>query len=221
MKTSRSTSIDPELKKRARAVSRNLKKLYPDARCSLDFRNPFELYVATVLSAQCTDERVNIVTPALFKSYPDAPSLAKAPIAAVEELIRSTGFFRNKARSIHDGSATITDLFDGVVPDRMEDLLKIKGVGRKTANVILGNCFDTPGITVDTHVKRLSTRLGLTAQTDPVKIEFELMALLPKKDLTIFSHGMIWHGRQVCAARKPQCDECKLRKLCPFEGAKG
>ncbi len=210
--------IDPVRKRRARAVLRQLRKDYPKARCSLDFNNPFELYVATVLSAQCTDERVNKVTPALFKSYPDAPALAAAEPESVEELIRSTGFFRNKTKSILSGAALITELFDGEVPDTMEELLQIKGVGRKTANVILGNCFNTPGITVDTHVKRVSTRLEITTYSDPVKIEYDLMPLLPRKDLTVFSHAMIWHGRQQCSSRKPQCDSCSLRKLCPFEG---
>jgi endonuclease III len=204
-------------RKRAQSIYRKLKKLYPDAKCGLDFANPFELYVATVLSAQCTDERVNKVTPALFQAYSDAASLAKAPVEAVEELVRSTGFFRNKAKSIQTGSQLIVQKFGGDVPTVMEDLLVVAGVGRKTANVILGNCFDTPGITVDTHVRRLSQRMELTTLNDPVKIERDLMALIPQKGWTIFSHTMISHGRQICASRKPMCEECGLRKICNYQ----
>lgn len=205
-----------EKKKRARAILRGLKRLYPDARCSLDFRNPFELYVATVLSAQCTDERVNKVTPAFFDRFPDPAAVAAAPREAIEEAIRSTGFFRNKAKSIQEASRRLTEAFEGRVPATLEELTTLPGVGRKTANVILGNCFETPGITVDTHVGRLSRRMELTAQKDPVKAEVELMELIPRKDWTGFSHMMIAHGRAVCSARKPDCASCRLRRHCPF-----
>lgn len=209
------TQVDPALKKRARAVLRLLKRRYPDARISLDFATPFQLYVATVLSAQCTDVRVNQVTPALFARYPDADTMAAAAREEIEEFIRPTGFFRNKAKSIQEGAQMIASVFGGDVPGSLEALIKIPGVGRKTANVILGNSFDIPGITVDTHVRRLSQRLGFTREQDPVKIEFELMALIPKKDWTSFSHQMILHGRTTCRARTPRCAECDLRKLCP------
>jgi endonuclease III len=193
-----------------------LRRLYPDAACTLDFRGPFELLVATVLSAQCTDERVNRVTPELFARFPDAESMARAPRAAIEELIRSAGFFRNKAKSIQTAAQRIVETYGGRVPDTLEELLTLPGTGRKTANVILGNAYGTPGITVDTHVQRVTRRLGWTAQTDPVKIEFELNALIPRKDWTIVSHRLIQHGRRVCHARKPDCGSCALRPHCPF-----
>ncbi len=201
-----------------RSILRVLAQLYPDARISLDYAGPFQLYVATVLSAQCTDARVNQVTPKLFAAYPDAAAMAAAPRARIEALIRSTGFFRNKAKSIQEAARAIVADFGGEVPGTMEALLTLPGVGRKTANVILGNAFDTPGITVDTHVGRLSRRLGLTIHQDPVKVEFDLMALAPRTQWTLLSHRLILHGRTVCSARNPNCNACKLLRYCP-EGA--
>lgn len=200
---------------RARWVVRVLKRTYPAVRCALEFRNPFELYVATVLSAQCTDERVNQVTPQLFARYPGAPALAAAPRAAIEAIVRPTGFFRNKAKSIQEGARRIVEAFGGDVPRTLEALVTIPGIGRKTANVILGSAFDVPGIAVDTHVRRLTQRLGWTRQTDPVKIEFELMEILPKRDWTRTSLLLIQHGREVCAARQPNCPACVLLAACP------
>jgi endonuclease III len=201
---------------RSRAILRILKRIYPQARCSLDFENPFQLYVATVLSAQCTDERVNKVTPVFFQLFPSPSAVAAAPRENIEEAIRSTGFYRNKAKNIQAAARRIIEEFGGAVPDTLEQLTTLPGVGRKTANVILGNCFDTPGITVDTHVGRIARRLELSGQKDPVKVEFDLMDLIPKKDWTPFSHMMIAHGRACCTARKPDCPACDLRRHCPF-----
>jgi endonuclease-3 len=181
----------------------------------LHFQNPLQLLVATILSAQCTDVRVNLVTPALFARYPDAASYATADQKELETYIQSTGFFRNKARNIIACCRQLMEKHGGKVPATMEELNPLPGVGRKTANVILGNAFSTPGITVDTHVGRLSRRLGLTTETDPEKVERDLMAIIPKQHWTMFSHRMIFHGRQVCFARKPNCAECALRKFCP------
>jgi len=200
---------------RARTILRLLKRRYPDARISLDFRNPFELYVATVLSAQCTDVRVNQVTPALFHRFPTPAALATADRSEVEQLIRSTGFFRNKAKSLQGGAARLVEAYGGELPGTMEELLTLPGIGRKTANVILGNAFDIPGITVDTHVRRLSRRLGFTQHNDPVKIEFDLMEIFPAKEWTQLSHLLIHHGRQTCSARRPSCGACSLAKHCP------
>jgi endonuclease-3 len=200
----------------AREVLRRLKKAYPDATCALEHRTPFELLVATILSAQCTDVRVNMVTPALFAKYPTARSLAEADQADVEELIRSTGFFRNKARNLIGMAGALVERHGGEVPADMEALRVLPGVGRKTANVVLGNAFGmNVGVTVDTHVARLTKLLGLTRHTDPIKIERDLMDLVPRKDWTLVSHLLIWHGRQVCIARRPRCDECVLRHGCP------
>lgn len=199
-----------------REVLRRLKKAYPDATCALEHRTPFELLVATILSAQCTDVRVNMVTPALFAKYPTARSLAEADQADIEDLIRSTGFFRNKARNLIGMARALVESHGGEVPADMEALRVLPGVGRKTANVVLGNAFGmNEGITVDTHVARLSKLLGLTRHTDPVKIERDLMDLVPRKDWTLVSHLLIWHGRQVCVARRPRCDQCVLRHGCP------
>jgi endonuclease-3 len=200
---------------RARKAVRTLKRIYPDVRCALDYRNPFELYVATVLSAQCTDERVNQVTPVLFARYPSALALAAAPREEIEAIVRPTGFFRNKAKSIQEGARRIVEAFGGGVPRTLEELITIPGTGRKTANVILGCAFSVPGITVDTHVRRLSQRLGWTKLEDPVKIEFELMEILPKRDWTAASLLLIQHGRRVCLARKPLCLECAVLEWCP------
>jgi endonuclease-3 len=203
---------------RARGVARELAKLYPDARCALNHQNPLQLLIATILSAQCTDVRVNMVTPALFNRYPDAASFANAVPEELEKMIQSTGFFRNKAKSIIACCKQIVEKYGGQVPATMEELNPLPGVGRKTANVILGNAFGVPGITVDTHVGRLSRRLGLTKREDPEKVERDLMDLLPNKEWTMFSHRMIFHGRQVCFARKPNCEGCTLNKVCPRVG---
>jgi endonuclease-3 len=209
-----------ELRKRARQIVRLLKKQYPDAKCALNYENPLQLLVATVLSAQCTDVRVNMVTPALFARYPKAESFANAEPRELEEAIKSTGFFRNKARSIQASAKRIVSDHGGEVPNTLEELVHLPGVGRKTANVILGNAFNVPGITVDTHVRRVSYRLGLTKHAIPEKIEQDLMELIPKKEWTAFSHRMIFHGRQVCHARKPRCEICILNKVCPQIGVK-
>jgi endonuclease-3 len=193
-----------------------LPKVYPQARCELDFNNPLELLVATILSAQCTDVRVNLVTPTLFKKYRTAHDYAKAAPATLEKMIRSTGFFRNKARSIQGASAAIVAEHGGRVPDSMEKLHALPGVGRKTANVVLGNAFGKDeGIVVDTHVIRLSDRLRLTRQSDPNKIEQDLMKLVPRSHWTDWSHWLIWHGRRRCFARKPDCHQCEIFQLCP------
>lgn len=206
------------LRQRARAIFRKLGKLYPDAECALIHENPFQLLIATILSAQCTDVRVNMVTPALFARFPDAAALATAKQCDIEDLIRSTGFFRNKAKNIQTLCRTLLDDYGGRVPDTLDDLVKLPGVGRKTANVVLGNAFSVPGITVDTHVGRLSRRMGFTKHTDAVKVEHDLMQIWPKKDWTCFSHRMIWHGRQVCSARKPNCEGCIVNGECPKIG---
>ena len=201
---------------RARRIVVGLRRLYADADCALHHESALQLLVATILSAQCTDERVNQVTPALFRAYPDAGAYAAVDAAELEDAIRSTGFFRNKARSLIGLGRALVDRHGGEVPDTMEQLTQLPGVGRKTANVILGTWFGVPGITVDTHVKRLSKRLALTSHSDPVKIEFELMELFAKQDWPFASHALIWHGRRVCKARAPACELCGLRPECPF-----
>lgn len=201
---------------RALEILARLKQEYPDAHCELDHRDPFELLVATILSAQCTDARVNMVTPALFGRYPDPAALAAARQEDVEELIRSTGFFRNKARSLIGMAQGLVSEHGGKVPATMDELRPLPGVGRKTANVILGNAFGiNAGITVDTHVKRLSMLLGLTRNTDPEKVEQDLLELFPQDDWTLLSHLLIWHGRRVCIANRPKCGECVLKDICP------
>ena len=195
---------------------KKLKALYPDAGCALSFKNPWQLLVATILSAQCTDERVNQVTPGLFARFADAPASAKADLAELEELIRPAGFFRNKAKAIQGAARELCARHQGQVPARLEELVKLPGVGRKTANVVLGNAFAIPGITVDTHVGRLSRRLGLSAETDPDKVEQDLMAIVPRQDWTAFSHQLITHGRQVCQARRPKCEICGLAEFCRY-----
>jgi endonuclease-3 len=206
------------LRARAGSIARKLAQLYPDAHCALHYDNPLQLLVATILSAQCTDERVNRVTPPLFARYPDAHAFATAKQSELEKMIQSTGFFRNKAKNIIACCQKLMELHEGEVPRTMEELVPLPGVGRKTANVILGNAFDVPGIPVDTHVGRLSQRMGLSEYDDPVKIERDLMELIPRKQWTMFAHRMIFHGRQVCHSRKPQCEECKLAALCPRQG---
>ena len=191
-------------------------KVYPDAHTELTFKNPLELLIATILSAQCTDKRVNMVTPLLFKKYRSAKDYAAAPQAELENAIKSTGFFRNKTKSIRAATSTIANKFGGKVPDSMEKLRELPGVGRKTANVVLGNAFGiNEGIVVDTHVIRLSQRLGLTKHKDPEKIEQDLMELVPKKYLAVWSHWLIWHGRRRCYARKPDCANCEVFRFCP------
>ena len=202
--------------KRVRRIVRKLHRLYPDADCSLHHRSALELLVATILSAQCTDERVNQVTPALFRKYRTAADYARADRAELEGMIRSTGFFRNKAKSLIALGLGLEEEHGGKVPDRLDALVDLPGIGRKTANVVLGTWFGIPGITVDTHVARLSGRLGLTTKSDPVKIERELMKLIPEKDWTFASHALIWHGRRVCKARGPTCGPCGLAGDCPW-----
>lgn len=203
---------------RVRRILRTLAALYPDAKCALDYGNPLQLLIATILSAQCTDVRVNLVTPALFARYRTAQDFAEAKPKELEAMIQSTGFFRNKAKNIIACCQSIVAEHGGEVPDTMDALVPLPGVGRKTANVVLGNAFGVPGITVDTHVGRLSRRMGLTEHDDPEKVERDLMDLIPRKDWTMFSHRMIFHGRQVCQARSPRCDGCKLADICPREG---
>jgi endonuclease-3 len=189
---------------------------YPDAHVTLDFTNPLEMLVATVLSAQCTDVRVNQVTPALFAKYRSAADYAQAPLEDLEEIIRSTGFYHNKAKSIKALSQELVEKYEGKVPASLDDLVKLPGIGRKTANVVLGNAFGIPGIFVDTHLGRVSQRLGLTQQKDPVKIEFDLMPLVPKEHWVKFSHQMIQHGRRICHSRNPRCDLCPLLPYCDY-----
>lgn len=203
---------------RARAINAELAATYPDAHCELDFETPFQLLAATVLSAQCTDVRVNQVTPALFAAYPDAEAMAGAERAPLEELIRPTGFFRSKASSLLELSRDIVERHGGEVPDTLDDLVKLRGVGRKTANVVLGNAFGVPGITVDTHMGRLSRRLGLTVNDDPVAVERDLAALIEPAEWTLWSHRVIFHGRRRCTARKPDCAGCEIAALCPSAG---
>jgi endonuclease-3 len=201
---------------RADEIAARLKRMYPKAKCSLDFTNPFELLIATMLSAQSTDVRVNIVTKSLFRKYPDPQSFAKASQAEMERDVRQTGFFRNKAKAVIAASKAIMEKHGGEVPRTMEELTALPGVGRKTANVVLSNAFKTPvGIVVDTHVTRVSGRLGLTANADAEKIEQDLMKLIPLKESTAFSHRLILHGRQICVARKPKCSVCDLNDVCP------
>ena len=208
----------PEKKVRAKVIYRQLSKNYPNVRCELDYKNAFQLLVATVLSAQCTDKRVNLTTPALFKKYPNPQKMAKADLKDIQKLVKSTGFFRAKAKNIKGLSNKIMEEFDGKVPSNLEDLITLPGVGRKTANVVLGHAFGIPGITVDTHFGRLSRRFGWSKQNNPVKVEFEVGELIPEKEWTNLSQRMIWHGRRVCHSRKPACGACALAKLCPSYG---
>ncbi|MFG1998397.1 endonuclease III [Spirillospora sp. NPDC048911] len=206
------------LVRRARRMNRILADTYPDAHCELDFQNAFQLVVATVLSAQTTDVRVNLTTPALFAKYPDAAEMAAANPEDLEALIKPTGFYRNKAKSLLGLSTALRDDFGGEVPRTMDELVTLPGVGRKTANVVLGNAFDVPGITVDTHFGRLVRRFGWTTDTDPVKVEHEVGELIPRKEWTILSHRLIWHGRRMCHSRRPACGVCPLARLCPSFG---
>jgi endonuclease-3 len=206
------------LTRRARRTNKELTALYPQAHCELDFTTPLELCVATILSAQCTDKRVNEVTPALFRKYPSARDYARADRAVLEDLIRTTGFFRNKTTSLIGLGAALVERYDGEVPPRLEDLITLPGIGRKTANVVLGNAFGIPGLTVDTHFGRLVRRFGWTTEQDPVKVESAVAQLLPKAEWTMFSHRVIFHGRRVCHSRTPACGACAIAALCPSFG---
>ena len=206
------------MRKKARAIEvfARLKRAHPDAHCELDHETPLQLLMATILSAQCTDKRVNMVTPSLFKRFPTAQALADAQQEELEEIIKSTGFFRNKSKSLIGLGQALVERHGGAVPDSMESLVKLPGVGRKTANVILGNAFrKNEGVVVDTHVGRLSLRLGLTRETDPVKVEQELMPLIPREDWTMLAHVLVFHGRRICYARTPKCEICVLSEICP------
>jgi endonuclease-3 len=211
-------SADNETRKNARAIYRILTKTYPEIRCELDFKNPLELIVAVVLSAQCTDKRVNQITPALFRKYKKAKDYARAPLPEIEEFIYSAGFYHAKARHLKGLGAKLVEEFGGEVPSTIEELITLPGVGRKTANVVLGHAFDIPGITVDTHFGRLSRRFEWTSSMDPVKVEFEVGDLIPQKEWTNLSQRMIWHGRRICHSRKPACGACPVAKICPSVG---
>ena len=202
----------------ARSIYRILTKEYPDARCELDFNSPLELLVATVLSAQCTDKRVNAVTPVLFNRFPTVTKLAGAKISEIEKIVYSTGFYRSKAKNIKELASKILKDYGGEVPKTLAQLVTLPGVGRKTANVVLGNAFGIPGLTVDTHFGRLSRRFGWSQETDPVKVENDVAKLIPEKEWTLLSHKLIWHGRRICHSRKPECGICPLAKLCPAVG---
>ena len=220
--TKKTTAKKPKIKVNKRQAAERVKKilpvlekLYPGAKTALNFRNPLELLIATILSAQCTDVRVNMVTRDLFKKYKSAGDWGKADIKDIELDIKSTGFYHNKAISIKGACAGIIERFDGKVPDTMDELLQLPGVGRKTANVVLGNAFGRPAIACDTHVIRLSRRLGLSENSDAVKLEFDLAEIVPKRRWTLFSHLLIFHGRNVCSARKPDCENCRIAEFCP------
>ena len=209
---------DTSLVRRARKVDRVLAQTYPDARCELDFTDPFQLLVVTVLSAQTTDRRVNAASPAIFAAYPDATAMAGADREHLERLVGPLGFFRAKTETLLRLSQALVERYAGEVPSRLDDLVGLPGVGRKTANVVLGNAFGVPGITVDTHVARLSRRLGWTTETDPVRIEHAVGALFPRRDWTMLSHHLIWHGRRRCHARRPACGACPVARWCPAYG---
>ncbi|HUT91667.1 MAG TPA: endonuclease III [Thermoguttaceae bacterium] len=212
-------AVSQEAKRHAARVTRQLSRHYPDAQCALNFSTPMELLVATILSAQCTDERVNVVTKDLFQKYRSAADYARVPQSRLEQEIRSTGFFRNKAKSIRGCCQALVERYDGRLPREIDALVELPGIGRKTANVVLGTAFGiASGVVVDTHVGRLSRRLGLTEQKDPNKIEQELMELVPKRQWVVFSHRMIHHGRRICTARKPKCDGCPMEAFCPRIG---
>lgn len=214
----RSNETHTGLVRRARRINRELGELYPDAHCELDFTTPLELLVATILSAQSTDKRVNLVTPSVFARYPDAAAYAAADREELEGLIKSTGFFRAKTNSLIGLGQALCERFEGEVPGRLKDLVTLPGVGRKTANVVLGNAFGVPGITVDTHFGRLARRFAWTTETDPDKVEAEVGSFFPRKDWTMLSHRLIWHGRRRCHARKPACGACPIAQWCPSFG---
>ncbi len=204
------------MKERVKKIIREFEKLYPDAACSLEYKDPLQLLIATQLAAQCTDERVNAVTKVLFKKYRNVYDFAAADLKELEEIIRPTGFFRNKAKNITGCCKKLISDFGGKVPANMDDLLKLPGVGRKTANLILGDIFGIPGIVVDTHAKRLARRIGLTRNEDPYKIELDLMKVVPEEKWSLFCHQLVYHGRQVCNARKPKCEVCSINRLCDY-----
>jgi endonuclease-3 len=210
------SKTSPDLKQRADRIRKVLNARYPEAKPALFYRSPFELLVATILSAQCTDQQVNRVTPGLFQRFPTPGSFAAAGIEEIETLIHSTGFYKNKARNIKACSQALVERHSGGVPPEMEALVRLPGVGRKTANVVLGAAFDIPGIVVDTHVARVSARLGLTTNADPERIEVDLMAVIPRKEWSAFSLRLIFFGREICVARKPKCPVCPINPLCPF-----
>ncbi len=217
-----SSKATPAAKRRATKVAKGLAAIFPDAECALIFRNPFELLVATILSAQCTDKMVNQVTPALFGRFPDADSMARAEPAELESLIHSTGFYKAKARHLLGMAKALVERHGGEVPDEVEALTKLPGVGRKTANVVLGTAFGiASGVVVDTHVKRLAYRLGLTEETEPERVERDLMAVLPRREWIAFSHRLILHGRRTCVAVRPRCGACELARMCPRRGVAG
>jgi endonuclease-3 len=197
---------------------RLLKREYPEAKCSLDYETPFQLIIATMLSAQCTDERVNKVTPALFRKFPTAQKMSKATIEELEDLVRTTGFFRSKAKALKETSIALVEQHEGKVPQNLDDLVKLRGVGRKTANVVLGNAFGIPGLVVDTHVGRISRRMDFVRLNDPVKVEQAMMKIVPREDWTDYAHLLIAHGRAVCTARKAICSDCPLTRFCPKVG---
>lgn len=203
-------------KTKVKEITGIFEELYPDAECSLSYKDPLQLLIATQLAAQCTDARVNIVTKTLFQKYTDAYAFANADLKELEQDIKSTGFYHNKALNIKKCCRMIIEEFDGKVPDSMENLLKLPGVGRKTANLVLGDIFGVPGIVIDTHAKRLSNRIGLTENEDPEKIEYDLMKIIPKNNWGRFCHQLVYHGRAVCNARKPKCDECRIRDFCNY-----
>lgn len=205
-----------ELKKKVKKISKILFETYPEATCSLDYKEPYQLMIATIMAAQCTDERVNMVTKELFQKYRSVEDFAGANPEELEQDIKSTGFYRNKAKNIIASCQKLLKEHNGKVPNNMEELIALPGVGRKTANVILSNIYDTPGVIVDTHCKRLSNRMGLTEQEDPEKIEYELMEIIPKKDWAKFSNNLVYHGRAVCDARKPRCEICPVTKHCNY-----
>jgi endonuclease-3 len=216
-KLSKAEKLEADRRRMREVVSR-LKREYPDAHCALNHRNAFELLIATILSAQCTDERVNLVTPELFRKFPDARAMAKATISELEKLIQSTGFYKNKALALRTTAQLLVEKHEGEVPSDLDQLTALRGVGRKTANVIRGTIFGLPAIVVDTHVGRLTRRLGFTKQQDPVKVEFEMMGIIDEKDWTITNHLLIDHGRAICEARKPVCEKCVVNDLCPKIG---
>jgi endonuclease-3 len=199
-------------------ILRILKRTYPEAECSLHYKNPFQLLIAVILSAQCTDERVNKVTPALFRRLPTPQAMASADLGELEELVRTTGFFKNKAKSLKECSTALVERHAGKVPRTLEELTALRGVGRKTANVVLGVAYGVPGLVVDTHVGRLTRRMGFTKATDPVKVEHEMMEIVPREDWSLFAHLMINHGRETCTARKAMCEECPVNRYCPKVG---
>lgn len=203
---------------RMHEILKTLKRTYPEAKCSLIYENPWQLLVATILSAQCTDERVNQVTPVLFRRFKSPVEMAKVSVIEIEKVIQSTGFYKNKAKAIKESSQSIVEKYEGNVPADLDQLIHLRGVGRKTANVVLGNAFSIPAMVVDTHVGRLSRRMGFTRYHDPVKVEHQLMEIVPRDDWTLYSHLMIAHGRAICTARKAHCERCPIAELCPKVG---